>query len=96
MTNKAGQATIIVTKSSKSASSVCGRLGDGRLLPVFICFAFGESFEHEWGPHIVSEDIIDKYGDGLAWHYINNVKGFIKGVVCSLHEGDHSSCAWLS
>jgi hypothetical protein len=28
--------TSIVTKSSKSGSAVCGRLGDGRALPIFV------------------------------------------------------------
>ena len=54
ISNKADQAAIIVTKLSMSTSTVCGRLGDGRLLPVFMFYASGESFEPEWCPHIVS------------------------------------------
>ena len=32
----------IGTKSSKTASAICGHLGDGRPLPVYIVFASGE------------------------------------------------------
>ena len=55
----------IVTKSSKSAFAVCGRLGDGRPLPFYIVFNSGDSFEPHWTPHIVSDCIFDKDGKGL-------------------------------
>jgi hypothetical protein len=50
----------IVTKSSWCASAACGRLGDGRALPVYIVFAFGESHDAEWALQIASSDIFDK------------------------------------
>jgi len=87
-TGKADKATIIVTKSSKSASAVCGRLGDGRSLPVFICYASGDFFDPEWRPHIVFEDVFDSNGAPLAWRYISNVKGSITEEYCSLYLKD--------
>ena len=54
--------TSIVTKSSKSAFAVCGRLGDGRPLLVYIVFNSGDSFEPEWATHVVSDTIFDKDG----------------------------------
>ena len=44
MASKTKKAKIIVTKSLKKSSVVCGCLGDGRSMPVFICYASGESF----------------------------------------------------
>ncbi len=49
--------TTVVTKSDKCASAVCGSLGDGRVLPVFVCFASGDSYAPAWAPHYVSDDI---------------------------------------
>ncbi len=64
----------IVTKSSSSATSVCGRLGNGKALPVYTVFDSGESFHPAWAPHIVSE-IKDKDGNFLPWRYASNEKG---------------------
>jgi hypothetical protein len=41
---------VIVTKNSKTATTVCGRLGDGRPLPVYMMFASGEEHDAEWAP----------------------------------------------
>ncbi len=57
---------VVVTKSNKCASAVCSRLGDGRALPVFMCFAYGESYAHAWAPHFVCEDILDKDNQPLT------------------------------
>ncbi len=49
----------IVTKSSASTTSVCGRSGDGKALPMFTVFDSGDTFHLTWAPHIMS-DIKDK------------------------------------
>ncbi len=36
--------STVLTKSGKIASAVCGLLGDGRSLPVFVCFASRDSY----------------------------------------------------
>ncbi len=36
---------VVVTKSDKYASAACGRLGDGRALPVYIVFRSGETYD---------------------------------------------------
>ena len=80
--------TTVVTKSSKCASAVCGRLGDGRALPVFTCFASGDSYAPAWAPHIVCDDILDKDGQPLPWRYISNAKGSITEEFCSIYISD--------
>ncbi len=55
--------TTVVTKSDKCASAVCGRLGDGKGLPVLVCFALGDSYAPAWAPHYVSDDIKKKRGE---------------------------------
>ena len=44
----------IVTKSNACATEVCGRLGTGQALPVYIVFACGQSLHPSWAPHIDS------------------------------------------
>jgi hypothetical protein len=85
---KAGQedGTSAVKKSSTSDSAFCGRLGDGRALPVFICFASGDSYEPAWTPHFVSCDIFDVDGKPLAWRCISNAKGSITEEYCGLYD----------
>ena len=73
----------IVTKSSSCASAACGRLGDGRALPVYIVFASGETYDAKWAPEIVSEDIFDKDGKPLAWRYTCNPKGSVNEEFCA-------------
>ncbi len=80
--------TTVVTKSDKSASAVCGRLGDGRALPVFVCFASGDSYSLAWAPHYVSDDIKDKDGKPLPWRYIINPKGSITEEYCAVFIED--------
>ena len=80
--------TTVVTKSDKSASAVCGRLGDGRALPVFVCFASGDSYAPAWAPHYVCDDILDKDGKPLPWRYISNPKGSITEEFCALYIED--------
>ena len=43
---------VIVTKSSKTATSVCGRLEDGRPLSVYMVLASGEEHDVEWASEI--------------------------------------------
>jgi len=69
--------TAVVTKSDTCGVSVCGRLGNGRALPVCIVFKSGYSFDPAWAPHYVSEDIFDNEGNPLPWRYINNPKGLV-------------------
>ena len=59
----------VVTKSSCSASVVCGRLGDGKALPVYIVYASGNNYEVSWAPEITNPDILDKDGKPLQWRY---------------------------
>jgi len=77
--------TTVVTKSDKCAFAVCGRLGDGRSLPVFMCFASGDSYEPSWAPHNVCEDILDKDDNPLPWRYISNAKGSITEEYCAIY-----------
>ena len=64
----------IVTKSSSSATSVCGRLGNGKALPVYTVFDSGDTFHPTWAPHIMS-DIKDKDDNLIPWRYASNEKG---------------------
>ena len=80
--------TTVVTKSSKCSTAVCGRLGDGRSLPVFVCFASGETFDPSWTPHYVSDEICDKNGEPLEWRYINNLKGSMTEEFCGIYIED--------
>ena len=73
----------IVTKSSCCASAACGRLGDGRALPVYIVFASGESYDAEWAPEIACSDIFDKDGNPLSWRYTCNQKGSVNEEYCA-------------
>ena len=45
------------------ASATCERLGDGRALPVYIVFGYGETYDSAWVPDINTPDILDKYGE---------------------------------
>ena len=74
--------TSLVTKSSKTASAVCGRLGDGRAMPVYTVFNSVNSFEPSWTPSIVSDCIFDKDGKGLPWRYSSNEKGSVNEDFC--------------
>ena len=74
--------TSLVTKSSKTAFAVCGRLGDGRPMPVYTVFNSGDSFEPSWTPSIVSDCIFDKDGKGLPWRYSSNEKGSVNEDYC--------------
>jgi hypothetical protein len=86
-TNK-DDGTTLVTKSSKCGTAVCGRLGDGRSLPCFVCFASGDSFQPSWTPHYVSDEVFDKNGDPLEWRYISNVKGSMTEEFCCIYIED--------
>ena len=77
--------TTVVTKSSKTGSACCGRLGDGRALPVFVVFASGDTFDPAWAPHIVSDTIFDNEGEALPWRYISNAKGSVTDEFCALY-----------
>jgi hypothetical protein len=69
--------TAIITKLDKRGSTFCGRLGDGRALPVFIDFKPGDSFEPSWASHYVSDDILDDERKQLAWRCNINAKGSV-------------------
>ena len=62
------------TKSSSTATAVCGRTGTGQALPPMIVFASGQSFSGTWAPHKVSE-VLDNSGAPLPWRYFSNEKG---------------------
>jgi hypothetical protein len=59
----------VVPKTTSCASATCGRRGDGKALPPMIVFSFGETWDHEWSPHIVYDDLKDKDGNPLPWRY---------------------------
>jgi hypothetical protein len=80
--------TMVVTKYDKCTSAVCGRLGDGRTLPVFMCFASGDSYAPPWALHYVSDDIKDKGGTPLPWRYFSNPKGSITEEYCAVYIED--------
>ncbi len=73
----------IVTKSRCCASAACGRLGDGRALPVYIFFASGESYDVKWAPEIESSYNFDKDDKPLSWRYTCDLKGSVNGEYCS-------------
>jgi hypothetical protein len=79
---------VVVTKSDKCASAVCGRLGDRRGLPVFTCFASGDSYAFAWASHYVCYDILDKDGNPIALRYISHVKGSITEESCAMYIED--------
>ena len=56
--SKEDDGEVIVTKSSKTASAICGRLGDGRPLPVYMVFASGEEHDVSWAPEISEPSIV--------------------------------------
>ena len=53
----------VVTKLDRCASAACGRLGDGRALPVYNVFGSGETYDLEWVLDIKTPDILDKDGE---------------------------------
>ena len=73
----------VVTKSDRCASAACGRLGDGRALPVYIVFGSGETYDPEWALDIKTPDILDKDGEPLAWRYTCNTKGSVNEEFCA-------------
>ncbi len=74
---------MAVTKSIKCASAACGRLGDGRALPVYIVFGSGETYDPVWAPDITTPAIMDKDGEPLAWRYTCNLKGSVNEELCA-------------
>ncbi len=78
---------VIVTKSSKTATVVCGRLGDGRFLPVYMVFASGEEHDVKWAPEIsepiIVHNILDKNGEPISWRYASNVKRSMTDEFCA-------------
>jgi hypothetical protein len=73
----------VVTKSSCSTSAACGRLGDGRALPVYILYASGDGYEASWAPDISTPDILDKDGKPLQWRYTSKLKGSVNEEFCA-------------
>jgi hypothetical protein len=55
----------VVPKTTSCASATCGRRGDGKALPPMIVFSSGETWDPDWSPHIVSDDLKDKDGNPL-------------------------------
>jgi hypothetical protein len=72
----------IVTKSSFSPSDACGRLGDGRALPVYIVYASGDNYKATWAPDISTPYIMGKDGQPLQWRYKSNLKGSFNEEFC--------------
>lgn len=71
----------LVTKSDKCVTAACGRLGDGRALPVYIVFASGE----EWNPEFACDnasEICDRDGKPLLWRFTSNKKGSMNEDFC--------------
>lgn len=74
--------TGVVTKTGKCASAACGRMGDGRTLPVYMVLASGEEVSGAWTPELEAPDIFDKEGNTLKWRYTSNVKGSVDSEFC--------------
>jgi hypothetical protein len=49
-----GDGDYIVTKSSYCATAVCGRLGNRKVLHVYIVVSYGKTYHFGWAPHIDS------------------------------------------
>jgi len=72
----------VVTMSERCASAACGRLSNGRALPVYIVFGSGETYDPEWASDIKTPDILDKDGKPFAWRYTCNTKGSVNAEFC--------------
>jgi len=72
-----------VTKFGKCASGACGRLGDGRALPVNIMFGSGETYNPAWAPDIKTSDIMHKDGEPLTWRYTFNLMERLNEEFCA-------------
>ena len=66
----------LATKSSATASAICGRTGTGLALPPYIVFSSGQTFQHSWAPAYVSE-VLDSNGQRIQWRYNHNAKGSV-------------------
>ena len=64
----------LVTKSSSTATAMCGRRGDGKAIPPTIVFSSGEGFHPSWTRKHESA-IPDGAGKPLQWRYRSNAKG---------------------
>ena len=80
--------TGVVTKTGKCASAACGRLGDGRALPVYMVFASGEQLAGAWTPELEAPDILDNEGNTLKWRYTCNEKGSVDSEFCKDYVTD--------
>jgi hypothetical protein len=67
---------------------MCGRLGDGRSFPMFICLDSRESCELVWTPQLLSSIIFDFGLKPLPWRYIINAKGDITEDYCAIYLAD--------
>jgi len=78
---------VIVSRNSKTASAVCGRLGDGKSLLVFIVFASGDEHDAMKTPEISepsrAHNIVDKNGNPIVRRYTSNVKGTVNDTFCA-------------
>lgn len=75
--------SCLATKSSNTATTACGRTGDGKPLPPYIIFSSGEEYDVAWAPHIESDELCDpRTGKNLAWRYNSNSKGSMTEEMC--------------
>ena len=72
-----------VTKSDKCATAACGRLGDGRALPVYTVFASGEEYDADIASDDKAVDILDREGNPLMWRFTSNRKGSMTEEFCA-------------
>jgi hypothetical protein len=78
----------VVPKTTSCASETCGRRGDGKALTPIIVFSSGETWDPEWSPHIVSDDLKDKDGNPLSWRYQCNDKRSMTEDFCVAYMRD--------
>ena len=64
----------LATKSSSTASMVCGGTGTGKALPPYIVFSSGKTMHSDWCQPYTSQ-LQDADGKPLPWRYDSNEKG---------------------
>jgi hypothetical protein len=74
---------MVVTKPERCALAACGRLGDGRALPVHIVFGSGGTYDPAWALDIKTFDILDNNGEPWAWRDPCNTKVSVNEEVCA-------------
>jgi hypothetical protein len=82
----------IVTKSSSCATAVCGRLGNGEALHLYIVFGSGKTYHPGWELHIDS-NLKNMGGHPISWRHARNDEGSLneEGALVYLKTVLHSA-----